>query len=205
MPTTWQIVGLGVIQAIVLAAITGVISWASAQQAAKIKRDEKAQEWARQDEVADRVEAAARQTAEAARLLLESQEATTAATKEVARLAAESDAKVMAGLQILQEGNEKIHTLVNSDMTAARTAERDAVTLTLLALRRVQAMSAKLGLESSEEELEAIVRFEQRIVELDRILADRLAAQHRVDEEAARDHATAIGKRQTDPTGRKPG
>jgi hypothetical protein len=206
-PVMLAIVALA--QILLLSIVTGIITARkerrdseriseAAKLAAKIKSDEKQEDWARQDEVAKRVEEAATQAAAAAKLLLASQEATVAATKEVARLAAESDVKVMEGLAMIQQGNEKIHILVNSDMTAARTAERDAVKLTLIALKRVQVMSEKLGLQFTKDEKDDITGFEKRIIELDHILADRLAAQRRLDEGAAEKHGTTIGKRATD-------
>jgi hypothetical protein len=123
--------------------------------ARKEKRD-----YARQDLVADRVEDAAK------------------AVTEVARVAAVADARVQARLT-------EIHILVNSDMTAARTAERDAMKLLVLALKQVRASNVKLGVQPVQELTEEIDRAEARIVELDQILADRHAAQLRVEQEAA--------------------
>lgn len=68
-------------------------------------------------------------------------------------------------------------------MTLARTNERDQTKLTLLALKRVQALSAKLGLPIDTDEIKAIETAEARILELDTILADRLEAQRKVDAE----------------------
>jgi hypothetical protein len=179
---------------------------AAATAAAHLKSEEKQEDWRRQDEVARRVETAAEaakdvatQTAAAAKLLVEAQERTIQATQEVARLAAESDARVDKQLTHVIAGNERIHTLVNSDMTEARTAERDQVILTLAALRRVQAMSEKLHVPVTQEEIDTIFAFEARIVTLNQILADRLAAQHQVDLTAAAARGAEMGKRATDP------
>jgi hypothetical protein len=160
----------------------------AAKASAELKRIEKEEDYARQDLVAKRVADAAKEikdvankAADAAALLVQAQKDTIARTDEVARLASESDTRIAEQLHIVIEGNQKIHTLVNSDMTAARTSERDAVKLTLIALRKVQAMSEKLGLPVTQDELEAIATAEGRIMDLDQILADRLAAQHKVD------------------------
>jgi hypothetical protein len=189
---TWQIVALGVVQAVVLALIGGVLAWVMARQTAKNKAAEKEQDWKRQDLVADRVEAAAKD-------LIDAQERTINAAREVARLRAEEVLRIERQLQVVIEGNDKIHTLVNSDMTARITDVRDATRLTVLALKRVQAISAKHGIAVGKSEQDAIDVAEARIVELDTILADRLAAQHKVDAQAAVKNGTLIGKRATDP------
>jgi hypothetical protein len=158
----------------------------AARHAAKLKSEEKAEDWRRQDEVAERVAAAAKQAADAALLLVQAQKDTIARTDEVARIQAESDKRIGDQLLAIDEQGKKIHILVNSDMTAARTNERNQIVLTVLALRRVQALSRKLGLPVDEEEEESIVTAEARIEELNQILADRLAAQHRVDAESVK-------------------
>ena len=196
----------GVIQVLALAGMTGwmqakkdardaVNAIAAAKTAAQLKSDEKAEDWRRQDELADRVakQAAnvATQAAAAATLLLNAQKDTIARTDEVARQRVLSEKHVNEQLAIIQHGNEKIHTLVNSDMTAARTAERDAVKVTLIALKKVRALSIKLELPELPEEAEAIAAAEARITELDQILADRLAAQIAIDRAAAAAAAAA--------------
>jgi hypothetical protein len=158
----------------------------AAKQAAKLKSDEKAEDWRRQDEVAERVAVAAKQAADAALLLVEAQKETIARTDEVARVQAESDKRIGDQLLAIDEQGKKIHILVNSDMTAARTNERNQTMLTVLALKRVQALSRKLGLPVDVKEEESIVTAEGRIEELNQILADRLAAQHKVDAESAK-------------------
>jgi hypothetical protein len=196
---TWQIVALGVVQAIVLAIIGGVIAWVMARQTAKAKAAEKEQDWKRQDQVADRVAEAAEQTAAAAKLLADAQERTIIAAREVARLRAEEVLRIERQLSVVIKGNEDIHRLVNSDMTARITDVRDATQLTLLALRRVQAISLKHGIAIGKPEQEAIDAAEARIVELNGILAVRLEVQHQADVAAATANGTTIGKRATDP------
>jgi hypothetical protein len=159
--------------------LTVVQSWVLAR---KERRD-----YARQDQVAERVDAAAKQAAAAAQLLVKSNEATIVRTDKVAKLAAESGANIQTQLK-------KIHILVNSDMTAARTSERDQTKLTLVALRQVKALSLKLGLDVSKADEEAIESSQARIAELDQILADRLAAQRAVDQEASAQAATQKGR-----------
>lgn len=172
-------------QLLLLTVVQEVLKGRKDRRDAELKRTEKQEDYARQDAVAARVDAAAKQAADAAKLLVEAQTATIARTDEVARLAAESDQQIRNQLQAIDEQGKQIHILVNSDMTAARTNERDQVRLTLLALKRVQALSLKLGVAIADDELKAIEAAEQRIVELDAILADRHAAQVAIEAEAA--------------------
>lgn len=172
-------------QLLLLTVVQEILKGRKDRRDAELKRTEKQEDYARQDAVAARVDAAAKQAADAAKLLVEAQTATIARTDEVARLAAESDQQIRNQLQAIDEQGKQIHILVNSDMTAARTNERDQVRLTLLALKRVQALSLKLGVAIADDELKAIEAAEQRIIELDAILADRHAAQMAVEAEAA--------------------
>ena len=79
-------------------------------------------------------------------------------------------------LKALDDQGKAIHVLVNSDMTAARTAERAALKLLVIAIRKTNG--------HTPDEQKEIQRVEERIEELDQILADRLAAQREVDAEA---------------------
>jgi hypothetical protein len=157
---------------------------AKAKVDAQLKQQEKNEDYKRQDQVASRVAAATAQVASAARLLADAQAETIRKTDEVAQVAAASDQRIQAQLTAIDEQGKKIHILVNSDMTAARTNERDQTRLTLLALKRVQSLSIQLGTPSSEDEEKAIGAAEKRILELDQILADRHAAQLAVEAEA---------------------
>jgi cell division protein FtsI/penicillin-binding protein 2 len=163
-------VAVGAAQVIGLAIIS---AWAASR---KEKRDAERKTAERKEDY-DRQDAVARKAEEAARLLVTTQQAAITRTNEVARLAAEADHRTHEQLTKLGEDTQKIHTLVNSDMTAARTAERSALKLLVIAIRK----SNKLTPGEAEE----ITRVEKRIEELDQILADRLAAQTKVDAETA--------------------
>jgi hypothetical protein len=158
------------------AAATAVL--VAAEQQAKLRSSEKAEDWRRQDAVAEKVAAAAIKTAGAADLLLQAQADTVKRTDEVARLAAETDKRVFDKLG-------EIHILVNSDMTAARTAERDAMQLLAVSLDQQRLANLKIGIPVAPALMEQIEYAKTRIVELDQILADRHAAQKRIDDEAA--------------------
>src|SRR5580692_8850268 len=112
------------------------------------RRDkERKEDWDRQDEVA-------KQAAVAAKLLLDAQQESISRTDEVAKVAAETNKNIQSQLVEVNEQGKKIHALVNSDMTAARTNERNQTILTLAALRRVQALSKSLGIDSNPSEEE---------------------------------------------------
>jgi hypothetical protein len=172
-----QIIGLALVQAI--------MQQRAARLAAQLKSAEKQEDWRRQDAVAEKA-------AMAAQLLLQAQRDTITRTDEVARIAAEADARVRAQLTAIMVQGKEIHILVNSDMTAARTAERDSLRLLVLSLKNGYDLSVKLGLTLSGSEQDTIVAFEKRITELDQILADRHAAQLSVEAEAATTKAAAM-------------
>ena len=158
------------------------------------RRAEKAEDYARQDEVARRAaeaarllavrqDAAAAKAAEAARLLQKAQVESIARTDEVARLAAAAAAATDSQLR-------QIHTLVNSDMTAARQSELDQTRITLIMLRKVVALHEAAGRAPTADDLAAIETTEGRVRELEAILADRLV-QMRVVEDEVRSAAAA--------------
>ncbi len=197
LPLTPAWIGLGLafiaaLQILAVIIVQGSVDAMKERRAADLKRQEKKddatlrkqerdEDYARQDLVAARVATAAQHAADAASLLLHAQRETTIRTDEIARLAAEAASRINDQLKSIHIQGREIHTLVNSDMTEARTNERDQTKLTLLALKKVQALSANLGLPVEASETEAIALAEARIEELNTILADRLAAQTRVD------------------------
>jgi hypothetical protein len=173
------------VQVLLLTIVQSSIAARKERTESERKEKDRKEDYARQDLVAERVALAAKQAADAAQLLVKAQHETIARTDEVAKVAAASDALIQAQLKSIDTQGKKIHILVNSDMTAARTNERDQARLTLLALKRVQALSTKLGLPVTIDEVDAIAAAEERIVELDQILADRLEAQRAVDRDTA--------------------
>lgn len=80
----------------------------------------------------------------------------------------------------------QIHTLVNSDMTAARQGQLDQTRLSLILLRKIVAMAESAGRAATVDELAAIEETEKRIGELEGILADRLAQMKIVEAEIVR-------------------
>lgn len=196
--STGSLIWLALINVFSLAALAIITRYADARkehqattaalvataQAAKIKADEREADWKRQDEVARQVKAAATQAAEAAGLLVKTQIEVVRRQDEVAKSLAESDAHVLSQLKAIDEQGKVIHTLVNSDMTQVLSEQRDQTKLTLLALKRGQALSVKLGIEVSPTELATILETEARIIKLEAVVADRIYKQRKIDREA---------------------
>jgi hypothetical protein len=118
---------------------------------------------------------------------------------EVARLAAQAveaqSSQAQAAdwkLDSLARQAERIHTLVNSDMTAARQSELDQTRVLLAVLRRVVGLSKTRGQQPEPADLEALENAEARAAELERMLADRLH-QLQESEAQARGHPDELG------------
>jgi Mg2+ and Co2+ transporter CorA len=89
-----------------------------------------------------------------------------------ARLLA-SNERVARGTRITGEKLDVIHDLVNSNLESALRGERDANAATLAMMRELVALKRANGHEPSIETLAAIETLENRIAELDAMLADR--------------------------------
>jgi hypothetical protein len=74
-----------------------------------------------------------------------------------------------------------IHTLVNSNMTAAMQAELDAIRRELAMMREVVALNLAAGREPTVETLAAIEATEAKITKLSSQLAEREAAARRAE------------------------
>jgi len=120
---------------------------------------------------AEQVAAEARQTVRESRIR----------TDEVARLAEQTALGVTQQLNVLGEGVERVHKLVNSDMTAARRDELIGAKKMLEALLRNVELQQVAGIEPSQEDLALIEATRARIDELEAILADRLVQQRAVE------------------------
>lgn len=135
-------------------------------------RKDKQADWARQDEVA-------KQAAEAARLLLDRQEATARKVALVAVTAAETATAVEEHGAAQDRQLERIHVLVNSQATAQIESELNITRQNLALTKRIAAMRAEAGDTATEDE--AIVAIEARVAELEAVLADRERQTHVAD------------------------
>lgn len=130
--------------------------------------------------------AIAAQAAEAAGLLLAAQRESIARTDEVDRLAAVRAAKTGEKLDQIGAQARRIHTLVNSDMTAARQSELDQTRAIAVVLRRVISMAANHSQDPDPRDVEALEAATRRAGELEAILADRFSQMQEVQAEAVR-------------------
>jgi hypothetical protein len=124
------------------------------------RAQEKTEDYARQDAVAAKAELAARKVAEAAELLL-------ASNAQVAKAADEASKATNTKLDV-------IHTLVNSNMTAAMQAELDSRRIALALMLEVVELKKTAGSSPTAEALEAVGAAKGKIVELEAALNDRL-------------------------------
>jgi hypothetical protein len=178
----------------------------------KIHREDREADWARQDKVAEKAAKAAEdlatsqkkiadQAAVAAQLLVDAQAETIRRTNEVAAAAAERDSQVALQLSKIDAQAQRIHTLVNSDMTAARQSERDQTIAMTAVLRKVIALAESRGQVPDKTDIQALAAAERRVTELDQILADRLAQMRVVEAEAAKPGAIDLDSPAGDDAG----
>lgn len=152
MESVW----LALITAVVAPTILAVIQqW--------FKRQDKKQDWDRQDEVA-------RQAKEAADKVAAKVEEVAVKADAVALDLKGTNDRVIGKLDV-------IHTLVNSNMTAAMQAEFDATTRELAMMHEVVELKKVQGHEPSVKTLAAIDSTNSRLSELGTALADRLKPQ----------------------------
>jgi hypothetical protein len=176
--TTSGSLDLGVIIAIVVSIITAVFASITAplilaHRTERMHREDRLADYERQDKVARAAERTAvdliasqkriaDQAAEAAALLL-------AANERVARTAQVTNGKL-----------DVIHTLVNSNMTAAMQSEYDATVRELAMMREVLALKQAAGGAPGAEALTAITATEVKLAELAAALEDRARAAARI-------------------------
>lgn len=127
---------------------------------AALRRQEKLEDWARQDAVAERLsnrqDAIAAQTQETAELLLQN-------NKDVAITARAANTKL-----------DVIHTLVNSNMTAALQGELDSARANLATLRELIGLRVAQGQEPDEDTRVALKALEDKVGRLAANLHDRI-------------------------------
>lgn len=132
------------------------------------RRHEKLEDYARQDLVAERVTEAADKTREVAHQAAEAARLLVASNLVAAETAAAATALTNGKL-------DQIHTLVNSNMTAAMQAELDATRALLAMMREFRDFKATAGKPASRQALAAIEETERKVGELATTLDDRLA------------------------------
>jgi len=170
-----------VLVALVVSVIApSVLAWLTGRQ----RQADKAQDWAREDAVAA-------QAAKAAKLLLDRQEADARKREEAAALLLEANERVARTAETTNTKLDVIHTLVNSNMTAAMQSELDSTVRELAALKEIIALKAAAGDKPSPEALAAITYTEAKIGELTATLNDRQEAAAVVADQEAEGAAKA--------------
>ncbi len=158
------------------------------------RRREKFEDYARQDLVAERAAQAAdtliesnrkmalqttqvaAQASEAANLLSIRQDDAAAKAAEAAALLLRSNERVAESTKITNAKLDTIHTLVNSNMTAAMQAELDATVRERAVIIELVNLKKNIGQENTVEALAALKAAEEKIEELTAVLSDRLRA-----------------------------
>jgi hypothetical protein len=118
--------------------------------------------------------------------------ADTTLAASVAALAAQTaaigahDAAVETGAKLdgLGVQTARIHTLVNSEMTAARQAQLDEAEQVIVMLRRVIALTTDKGLPADAADIETLRQAVNRRDQLEAILAERMRQFHLAEAEA---------------------
>lgn len=149
----------------VVAAVVGPLLLAHLQ--GRQRMQEKMEDWRRQDVVAERA-------AEVAQKLLTKQEETAAKTREAASLLVKNNEVVAKTARVTNEKLDVIHTLVNSNMTAALQAELDATRAQTVLMRELISFKVAQGQEPSKDASAALQLLEEKVQKLAANLADRL-------------------------------
>jgi len=94
---------------------------------------------------------------------------------KAAAIAAQQAAdKAQRQLESIGVQTQRIHTLVNSDMTAARQEELDQAEALIVALQRVIRLAREKGVQPEPSDVDQLQRTRARRDQLEQILADRL-------------------------------
>jgi hypothetical protein len=148
-----------------------------ARRTERLSREDKLAEYQRQDEVAKLAAAtAAASLAQQVAAAEEARQRDEAAAVLLGRINAQAD---------------RIHTLVNSDMTAARQEELDQAEATIIVLERVLRVARLKGIGPEPEDVEALEAARTRRDKLEQILADRL---HQLRESEDTLQVTQVGR-----------
>jgi hypothetical protein len=159
-----QVALIGAFSALVIAVVAPLLlSW----QQQRHRQQEREEDYRRQDAVAA-------QAAEAARLLLERQDQAASQSAERNRLLLEANDRAAETAATTNGKLDQIHTLVNSNMTAAMQSELDATVALLDTLREVVALNEAAGRQPTAEAVGRIDAMQTKVDELSANLTDRL-------------------------------
>lgn len=144
------------------------------------RRQEKEEDYARQDDVAEKAATTAARLLESQRVLVEKATEATAVADEAARVLRINTAKAAEAAKatsdkLVEVANTAnvIHTLVNSTLTAAKQAEYNATASKLASLQAVAAMRKQFSLTVDEGAVVEIEDTKKMLTQLGADLADR--------------------------------
>lgn len=162
------LVAIIVLTGTVVTAVVSPVLIIQLQNAQRTK--ERQEDWARQDEVAKKVDAAAEQAATAAELLQASQKKIADQAAEAASLLVTSNQQIADTAERTMGKLDVIHTLVNSSLTSSMQGEHDGIIRELALLRTIG------GSKPSREITGAIEVAQARAAELESVIKDRETA-----------------------------
>jgi hypothetical protein len=108
----------------------------------------------------------------------------TVAAQQAARTAQDQAQDASVKLDDLSAQTQRIHTLVNSDMTAARQEELDQAESLIVVLQRVIQLDRDKGVMPDPADVDMLTRTQHRRDQLEQILADRMTQFRRSEQEA---------------------
>jgi hypothetical protein len=151
--------------------VVGVFALVNGFLVQRSKVRDRAADWARQDEVADKAQ-------HQSELLLARQD-----TLAYEAQKANDTAKITMGkLQTVEDLGRVTHALVNSDKTATMKDNKDQLGVTLVLMKEIVSLKEAQHIEPSEATLEAIVALETRIKTLQSNIDDRLKQQEQAED-----------------------
>lgn len=109
------------------------------------------------------------------------EDAVAAKAAEAAKLLLQANAEVAAAARVTNQKLDVIHTLVNSNLTAAMQSEYDATFRELILMKEIVKIKQKDGHDPSKETLDTVAVTEAKLAELQAKLTDRMKAQATID------------------------
>jgi hypothetical protein len=178
--------GDGITPAIIITLVISIAGVIFASITAPLILAHRTERMHREDQLSDyqRQDAVAKTAAETARALAEQQAEIIRQQKESNEATQRERAISGTKLDDIASQTKRIHTLVNSDMTAARQEELEQAESLIVVLQRVMALAKNNGLLPEQSDIDTLNRTKARRDELELILADRLAQFHASEAEA---------------------
>lgn len=167
MNAVWVAITVAVVGPFLLAWLQGRQRTTDMREEARLRREERTEDYARQDQVAERLQKATEQAATKAN-------AVAMQTQTAAHLLLQNNEKVAAATKAANTKLDVIHTLVNSNMTSALQGQLDAHKAQLITLRELIALRVMMGQSPDDETAATLLALETRVGVLAANLKDRI-------------------------------